>query len=433
MNRRKNTISFFTENMLNRRKVFKTLFSLVGVNLIIAGLSFITTMLIANTLGKEKFGDFAFAVAVGTYGLMFVQFGLEKSLLRELVHFPDQFGELLKASLLLKSLLLMFFLVCFALGFYLFQDRSGFTWEMALVVLATVFTAFQLGSVFDAWQEMQRHVIYHLVERCIYFALIWSVILIPFLSLSVGLVGAFMMIAVIFGLMIQYHWAWPQIDFKIGQGTGPSMKYILRSNFFIWLAVLSGLSIDYMTQIILKLHAGSAELGVYSVAWKITHFSVLFLAQAARIGGEATARYTKPNTAASIQLAFLLKYVGLMGVLGLFIGLPCLLFPGYILQLFRPEFARAAEVLRLFGLYPILFGVYLALLQYVVSSRMQKTYFVLLTVAGLISIGLSLWLIPQMQGKGAAISVIVSLALALVLFASAVGLHLKDCWVRLQR
>lgn len=407
-------------------KLLSNLFSLLFIHIAVAGVGFITRVKIANVLGKIAFGDLAFGIAVGAYGLMFVQYGLDKSLVRELVHFPKRFGELLKASLILRAVLFLFFLLSLAIAAAILLQHPGYSWGMVPVILATAILAFQLQGVYDAWKEMRRHAIYFMIQRCTYFALVWCVILLPFLSLSLGLVGAFMIVAAVSGLFLQYRWALPRINFAPLDGLRSSTRFIMRSNFWIWLAVLSGLSIDYFSQIILKLYGGSSELGGYSAAWLIVHLAMLFLNQIGRIGAEAMARYTRPDKGISERLRFLTKYTVLMTVMGFLIGLPCLLFPGHILRVFKPEYADAATTLRLFGIYPILYGPYLALLQYVISSRMQRTYFTLITIVGILSIGLSLWLIPQMQGMGAAISVIASLATALALFAAAVGLDLKS-------
>ena len=410
----------------SRRQLLNTLFSLVGINVGIAGLSFITTMLIANALGKKSFGDLSFGVAVGTYGLMFTQYGLEKSFVRDLVHFPKRVGELVKASLILKSMLFVLFLFFLFVGVCVFSKRGELSWAIVLVIFGTVLPAFQPHGLYDAWREMRRHAIYQMIERCTYFAFVWFAIFVPLFTLSLSLIAGFIVLSVVFGIFLQYRWALPRIDFRPVRGTWASIILIIRSNTWIWLAVLSGLSIDYLTQIILKFYAGSSELGLYSVAWKISQFGTLFLVQAGRIGAEATARQTVPGGEAIERRRFLRKYVALMGALGLLLGLPCILLPEQILKTFLPEYANASQMLRLLGLYPLLYGPYLAVLQYVVSMRMQRTYFTLITVAGFVSMGLNFWLVPQMQGIGSAISAIGSLALALFLFTTAVGLHFRN-------
>jgi len=405
-------------------RLFNTLSSLVGINLLIAGISFVTTMMIANVLGRKSFGDYSFAIAVGSYSLMFVQYGLEKSFVRELVHFPDRFGELFKASILLKLFLFLLFCLCFVIVVQIFREIPGFSWGVVFVVVATTLSAFHLNGVYDAWQQMPRHATYYMIEKSLFCVLVWTILLTSFLKLSIELIGLSLLLASVIGLVLQYQWALPRIDFKCVKGTRASTLFIIRSNFFIWLAVLSGLSIDYMSQIILKLYSGSAELGSYSVAWKVTQLGTLFLAQAGRIGAEATARHTRPDRTAKEGRQFLIKYIVFMVTMGFIVGLPSLLFPQYILKLFTTEYSNAKETLRLFGIYPLLFGPYLAILQYVISMRMQKTYFTLITTVGIISIALSLWLIPQLQSIGAVISVLVSLAIALFLFIGVVWFDL---------
>lgn len=424
--RAKEILSLVADNLQIRHQLVDTFFSLVGVNLFIAGLSFVTTVMVANTIGREKFGDLVFAIAVGTYGLMFIQYGLEKSFVRELVHFPDRVGEFFKASILLKSILFTVFLLFLVAAKIFFPHKFEFSWGMILVIIATALAAFQLNGIYDAWKEMKRHSVYSMVERCLYFALVWFVILVPVSTLSIGLVGAFMIMANVIGLFIQYRWALPRINFKPVYGTMSSIVYIVHSNVFVWLAVLSGLSIDYLSQIVLKWYAGSSELGVYSVAVKVPQLATLFLAQAGRIGSEATARHTRPEETASRRLRFLVRYAGLMAAIGFVVGLPCALFPEFILVVFRSEYASAADTLRMFAFYPLLYGPYLAVLQYVISCGMQRTYFILIASAGIFSVGLNFWLIPQMHSKGAAISVNISLAIALILFVTAVGFQLKS-------
>ncbi len=412
--------------LVNRHeKLLSNLFSLVFIHFMVAGIGFVTRVKIANVLGKETFGDLAFAVAVGAYGLMFIQFGLEKSLVRELVHFPERFGELLKASLVVRLALFAVFAIAFVVAILFLMGSPGYSWGMVPVIIATALLAFQLQGVYDAWKEMRRHAVYFMLERCAYFALVWFVILVPFLKLSLGQVGVFMIVAVLTGLFLQYRWALPRIDFKTVEGLRPSTAFIMRSNFWIWLAVLAGLSIDYLSQIILKGYAGSAELGGYSAAWLIAHLAILFLNQVGRIGAEATARHTRPEKTAAERLRFLVKYALLMFVMGALIGMPCILFAEQILRVFRPEYASAAGTLRILGYYPLAYGPFLALLQYIISSRLQKTYFSLIAIVGLVSAGLSFWLIPSMLSVGAAISVIASLCLSLILFAAAAGVHLR--------
>ena len=419
-------IPYIGRGMWRHRKMLANLLSLVSINIVTAIVGFFTRVKIANVLGKEVYGDLSYAVAIGIYGLMFIQFGFEKSLVRELVHFPQRFGELVKASLALRLFLFLLFIGSLAATWPFLFNNQAFSWGMFLMVLATSLAAFQLQGIYDAWREMWRHALCFLVERSAYFLLIWAVVLIPALTLSLNMVGAFAVLAVLTGLAMQYRWAMPRVDFKPNKGFRPTVLFLMRSNVWIWLAVLAGLSLEYLNQIILKRTCGSKALGGYSACWTIMQIATLFLNQVGRIGFASTARHTAPDRTAAERLRFLTKYVLLMAGMGALIGLPCVLFSKEILLLFfRPEYVTAAGTLRILGFYPMFYGVYLVMLQYVISSRLQKSYFVVSVLVGILSAVLCGWLIPGLEGDGAALALLITVFCGCGFFFVAAAIQLS--------
>lgn len=407
------------------RKLLDNLFSLVVIHTALAGIGFVTRVGMANAIGIDQFGDLAFALAIGAYGQMFVEFGLEKTFVRDLVHFPNRLGEFVKASLCLRFGMFAILAILLTLSTPFLPPSVSDSWELLPALIATVLLAFQLQGVYDAWKEMRRHSIFALVERCLYFASVWLAILTPWFTLSLFRIGLLMLASVSIGLFLQYRWAWRRTDFTPVFGVWKTTVSMSQSNVWIWLASLSGLSIGFLNQIVLRCYAGSAELGKFSAAWLLISVAILVLNQVARVGSEAAARYTRTGTAASEQLRFLTKYVILMAAVGFAMGLPFVLFSGRILTVFRQEYATAAIELRILGLYPMFYAPFLATLQYVISSRLQKTYFALITIVGVNGLVLCLWLIPYMRGIGAAIAVVVSIGIATAIFLTAAGLHLR--------
>jgi len=417
----------FLQNLMVRHKqLLHTLFSLVFINLVIAGLGLVTRVSIANLIGIESFGKLAFGLAVGTFGLLFVQFGLEKSLVRDLVHLPARFGEIVEASLLVRAILFLAFMAGLIVSAVFFVETNSDTIGISLIILATVASAFSLGGVYDAWKEMRRHAVYYLVQRLTYFTLIWLVIFIPDWDLSLSQIGMFLMVGVIASLLFEFRWAWPRIDFKRKQGLWPSTLFIVHSNIWIWVAVLTGHTVVYLSQIFLKFFSGNVELGGYSAAWLVIQLAILLHSQIGRIGSEATARYTRTDTPASKRMWFYIRYNSVMAGLGLMIGLPCVLFPEVIIKIYSPEYANAAETLRILGFYPIFFGPYMAALQYFISCRLQKSYVASILFVGAISLGLNLWLIPLKQSEGAALSVVISAAITAIVFSTISVLHIRN-------
>ena len=74
----------------------------------------------------------------------------------------------------------------------------------------------------------------------------------------------------------------------------------------------------------------------------------------------------------------------------------------------------------------MLYGPYLVALQYIISVRMQKMYFVLSLIMAAVSIGLCFWLIPLYQSVGAAIALIISLGVSCFLYLVVIFVHLRD-------
>lgn len=413
-------------HLLTRHKnAARTLFNLVFINLVVAGIGLVTRVGIANVLGIEGFGRLAFGIAIGTFGLLFVQYGLEKSLVRDLVHFPARFGEILKSSLIVRAFLFFIFVLPLGISSIVFFRLEDESTGIMLVAFAIVVSAFQLNGVYDAWKEMYRHAMFFLIQRFVYFVLIWFVILVPDLRLSLSQVGLFMLAAALFGLLLEYRWALPRINFESAEGTWPSTLFVLRSNILIWVAVLFGHLIVYLSQIVLRIVSGDVALGAFSAAWLFIQLTILLISQVGRIGSEATARFTRPEGSTSQRLRFFVRYVSLMTIIGVLIGMPCILFPELILKIYRPEYSIASETLQILGFYPVVFGPYMAGLQYLISSRMQKTYLAMSVFVGLISVGLNVWLIPLLQSEGAALSVVISGAIASILFVAVSGLHIR--------
>ena len=61
---------------------------LIVVNFIVAGLGFAVRVKIANTLGMERFGLFAYGLVLGSYGAVLVRFGLDRTLVRAYSRLP---------------------------------------------------------------------------------------------------------------------------------------------------------------------------------------------------------------------------------------------------------------------------------------------------------------------------------------------------------
>lgn len=403
--------------VISQKKHIQNLSVLVFVNFLIAGLGFLTRVKIANTLGREGFGLFAYALALGSYGAVIVRFGLDRTFVRDLIHYPRRFGQLVAGSLVLRGLLLVVVILALV-SWKLTFASSELSWGVIAVVVGTSLMALDLQAVYDSWQKMSRHAVYNLVQRCCYYALIWAVILFFPGKLSIGLIGGGTMASVALYLFMQQRWAFKRIEFYKAQESLAKVAIKLGlANLMVWAAAIGCLSFGVLNQLVLKSFRGTAALGGYAATWQIVAITMLLLNQVARIGKPATARITREGTDRNTRRRFLVKYSAVMFAVASPIAISALFCPGLILKtLFRPEYASEAGTLRILGIYIMCFPLGLVASQYVIAARMEKVYFASVVVGGVLSVLFCLFLIPKLGGMGAAISLLIGHGISMGLY-----------------
>jgi len=418
----------FWKVVISQKKHVQNLSVLVCVNFLVAGLGFITKVKIANTLGKADFGLFAYGLAIASYGGAIIRFGLNRTLVRDLIHFPKRHGQIVASSLLLRGF--MFLVVTLALLIWKFFSPavSDLTWGVVLLVFGQSMLGLELKAVYDSWGKMGRHAVYNFIQRCVYFVAVWLMIILSPKSLSVFWLGIFTIATVTFYMILQCKWAFNRIDFgRISRSIFGATLALARGNLIIWFSTLGCLSFGIINQIILKLYEGKESLGGYAAAWQIITIAMLFLNQVARIGNPATARITKPDIKKTNRIKFLIKYSTIMFLVVFPVCLATIIFPEMIFRLiYKPEYASAAGALRIMGIYTMIYSLGFVASQYIVSARMEKVYFTSVIIGGILSISLCLFLIPKLGGMGAAISLLIAHGISMGLYWVAMIVHVRN-------
>ncbi len=401
--------------LIANQKKIKQLSTLVIVNVFISALGFITQVKIANVLGKESFGLISFGIAIATYGAVFIRFGLDKTLVRDLIHYPTRFSGTVKSSLQIRLTFLLLFIVGVLTWKLSTSSNNDISWGVFLIISANVLMTLDLQAIYDSWDKMTRHAMYHLVQKVLYFILVWVVILFDSSFLSVSLIGTMTLIAVLTYLALQYSWAIPRIPTdKVKTNHRLLTINMIRGNTLIWMSGVIGLSFGTLNQIILKYYHGASELGGYSVAWMIVTMATILLSQVSRIGFPATARMTTGESTQHEKFNFLIKYSSFMLCITSPISFVAFVYPEWILStFFNPEFRDAASALKIMGLYIPVFSIGLVATQYTVSIKQEKAYFYSNLLGGVVSLTLCLILIPTYGSVGAIWALLLSHGLAL--------------------
>lgn len=395
--------------ILSQKDRLRTLSVLILVNFILMGLGFVTRVKIANVLGVDGFGLLAYGLALGTFGGVVVRFGMDRTLVRDLVHCRDRFGELVAGSLLLRGIMFVFVLLGILLWKVLPYHTNDLSWGVIVIFIAACLLSLDLQSVYDTWQKMERHAICNLVQRCLYFAIIWTVVIISPEKLSINLIAATLLVTAFLYLAMQHQWAWRQIIFN--NATKSLIKVALsmgRQNFIVFLAALGGFFIGSLNQLVLKHFCGTVELGGYAAAWTIAALAMALLDQISRIGRPAIAGITIEGTGKAARIRFLTKYSAVMFMVAAPIGISACIFPELIIRtIFSPEYISAAGIMKLMGIYIILHSLAIVASQYLIAARMERLYFFSIIFGGCLSIILCFVLIPRFSGLGAALVLLI--------------------------
>lgn len=393
----------------HRRHIVTFAFLLVA-NFSAAILGWVTQIKIANTLGKELFGQFAFGMGIGIFGQIFVRIGLDRTLVRDLVHFPDRFGEFVHASLFLRYILgAVVFLVLLLLKY--FATNLTFNWGVLLIAMSTTLFSLDLQPVYDVWNKTQRHTVYYLIQKGCYFAIIWGMIIFFQEFFSVFWIGATLSISILIYLHLQHRWAMRTLDEVPGgiHKMARNILWLFRQNWLIWIATILGFGIGLFSQLMIKPYCGFAELGAYAAAWQFQMIGYLLLNQVSRIGRPAIAKATRPQITLCEQRNFLGLYMGLMMAVVLPLVLLMIFFPKLLFSLlFKPEYHSAIPALPLLGMYVILLALEFPITQYILCIRREKIYFASIILGGILSIILCPVLIPRYGSLGAARTLLIA-------------------------
>lgn len=399
------------------KKHFKNLSVLVFVNFGMAGLGFLTQIKVANILGREQFGLIAYALSVATYCTICIRYGVDRTLVRDLVQHKEDFSETLVGSLIVRIIMLLMVTLFLLVYNFAFVDEYLML-DVFLISASNVLVSFDLQGVFDSWNKMTRHALYFMSQKMIYYISIWCILFFRTDALTIYDVGIVTFMSMFVYLVLQYSYVARKVDFQLNY---EHLKLIVRDvfkrNIYVWLAAIGGLSFGPLNQVLLKKNHSSGELGLFAVAWMFVTIVSMLLTQVARIGNPITARITLPGTSSANQKSFLLKYVLLMLSITIPISIVVIFYPQFIIDtFFNEEYSNSIPILQAMGVYIYIVALDLVALQFLLSMRLERQYMLSIFLGAMIGAVLCLQLIPSFGGIGAVYALIISHGLSVTLW-----------------
>jgi PST family polysaccharide transporter len=390
-------------------RIFKNIAWLCGDRLVRMGLGVSITLAVARFLGPQQFGSLNYLGAVvGLFGA-FTALGLDQIVVRDLVRRPDAEAEITGTALGLRSFSSVLFLtICLALLYRLGLLARG-NYIGLFFALRMPFDSFAvLEFVFQA-RVLSKYIV---IARNAAFITIGAVRL-WFLHLRLPLAffgAAYLMESALGALLVLS-------CYSRYSGHGIRLRFnwmyareILKES---WPVILTGSAITvYMRIDILMLEkmAGPAAVGVYGAATRVSEIWYFV-----PMGIMSTLSPLITTYRANEELYYNRLQQCFSGMVGFSVAVSIVTSLGYAFimrHLFGVGFAASGPILAVHVWSSIFVFLGVAQAAWMVTEQKLKISLLQTMLGAASNIVLNLFLIPKLQGMGAAIATVVSYAIA---------------------
>lgn len=363
---------------------------------------------LVRILGAERFGLVAFAYALMQYFVILTDYGFNLAATRDIsIHRTDRtkLSEIFTSVMLIKLALMaasfVFLLVLVLAVSRLRTDKELFFLAFGLVVAQVLFPTW----FFQGLEKMRHIATLNILAKLFFAITIFSLVKSRTDYIYVPLFNALgLIVAALIGLGIVMR----QFSVRIRFPPLSALKEQLQN---AWPIFLSRLAINIYTAsntVILGLFASNAVVGYYAAAEKIVRGIQNLQAPLSQAMYPHVSRLARQSKQAALH--FIARIARIVTAITFIISVALLaLAPQLSRLLLGPQFAQSVTVIRILAFLPFVVGLSNIFgVQTMLNFGLQRTFSVILTVAGILDIGLALLLVRPLHHLGIAISVLVT-------------------------
>ena len=386
----------------------KSILLFSSLNYFQAALSFVVSFLLARHLEQGQYGLYTYSIVFTNMFSVLTQFGMEKTLVRDLVQL-NRPERIINAASIFKASLAIILIIPTLFWAWFFAD---FVTDKSVIVTIAVIGGSILGISPRAWFDysgkIHRNAIYSLLDRLLF--LIATILLIFFFDTLPDMVVwivAFSFLGRLLGGILEWSYLLKNIKGKFSI-IKSDLAFVAKENIWVWLAAIGNLFMTQANQLILDDVKGAATLALYGFAFQFIMLIRLLQSQILRLTTPSIAEITKINKP-KVIISALLRYSLLSVGLTLVLVIPIYLFAPTIIRLLVGEkFLSALPVLNTLLIWITFYGVAIVNNQFLLSLRLQKYYFYVTLFFGLFSLLLAYYFIGKYAEVGAAYSLIIA-------------------------
>lgn len=257
----------------------KNLTQLASLNVVVAGLSYILTIALANYLGPQDFGFYSYVLVLAASLTIFIDYATDisaASLMAENKSIKKTFKVIYSVRILIYTTLFGLSWLIFLINFLSPSEKLDLFIGVNALILPALYTSF----LFELRRKNATFLLIYGVERIIYIVAIASLILFDFLEIRI--------IFLIF-LIIAFSSLFFQLNFNkkyFGKNFSINLSdaiFILKKNYLLVIVNISAFFYGGYSRLILESQYGLETLGIYSAGLQITNAVTILQSQIDRV------------------------------------------------------------------------------------------------------------------------------------------------------
>lgn len=385
--------------------------TLIGLNYLQAAISFAVGLWLAKRLGEVNYGIVGSGYALVAITTTFVDFGAERTLVRDLAHSLNSHVTL-TASVAMRCALA---LVCAAIGaVILAATRPANATIMVLFFLSGLVLGVSPRGWLDYRGRMVAHSLIVFAERVIFsFVVVWCVNC-NSSALSVLCVAVCGLASRCASIAVQ--WWYTSASFvPTWSSIGDRLRWLFIQNWIVAAATIGNLAAPHLNGLVLAYKRGPAEMSHYFLAFQISAAVGILQKVVVRILVPRIAQATRPGSDPAVLVARFRRYILLSTMVTAGMTVTILVIAETAVLTFLPiGFADAIWPLRLLLATCVVDGIAFVVNHFLLCLRQDASYFATCIVKGVAAILLGLALIPYLGANGVAATALICTSLTLV-------------------
>lgn len=362
-----------------------------------------TQVKLANYLGASVYGIYSYSLAIGEVGAMFVRYGRDKTMVRDLIQNPEKRDSLVVSTFFLSIINLAIFL---AVTFVCHKPLDiEVSWTNFLLIMSPCLASLTLGPLYESLRMMSWSSIYGLLQKFAFLAAIWT-LLFTQIHVSLFAIGVIVVSSWLIVYVFEYHEVITQLHINFIQKVKLSELWNLyKENFVIFLSCVTGVAFGPLLRLILNNYTDSASVGIYAAGLQVYSICLFLNTQISRVGNPMMAQAGCDDCTLSKRRKLVFNYALIMLGTSLPFAAPMMICPGAITDLlFTNEYSELANYLPLLAIYMVFITLGVVFEQLLISNRRDKTYFVIYVLTSIETLLVAYWLIPTYGLQGAFLS-----------------------------